>query len=125
LSHWYSCAAHIQKRIFFSFFFKYEIWALPWLRQSPACQYGTLALCMGFVGDKVTNGIGFPLSTLDLLCQYHSTSARYSLIHLGQYTANPCCWQGLHSLKIPETVKVPCGNLIPCGKNGFRGTRAK
>jgi hypothetical protein len=22
-------------------------------------------------------------------------------------------------------MKLPCGNLIPCGKNGFRGTRAK
>lgn len=83
------------------------------------------SLC-GICGGKVATGIGFPLSTLDLFCQYHYTSARYSLICLsGQYTANPCCWQGLHSSEISQTMKLPCGNLIPGGKNGLRGTRAK
>ena len=78
---------------------------------------------VGFVGDKMTTGIGFALSTF---CQYHSPTAQYTFIHLsGQYTANFCCLQGLHSWKIPQTMKLPCGNLIPCGKNGFRGTRAK
>lgn len=39
--------------------------------------------------------------------------------------SKPLLLAGLHSSKNPQTMKLPCGNLISCGKNGFRVTRAK
>jgi hypothetical protein len=53
----------VQHTFKYNYFFKYEIWACPWLRQPPTCQYGTQTLYVGFVGDKVTTGIGFSMTT--------------------------------------------------------------
>jgi hypothetical protein len=98
---------------------------VTWLRQSPACQFGGLGLCPVHQLPPITNIP--PMLHIHLFicqihcimffshylcfiyvfcCQYHSTNAPYSFIHLpttmynvfSKYFSFPCCY---HSTNAP------------------------
>ena len=88
--------------------------ALPWLRQSVAgfspwwTEFSPRVFHVGFMVNKVAVGPVF-LPAFQFPCQYHSTNAPYSFIHLPRTLYNVC----LPALQFPLSISFhQCSILI-------------